>query len=112
MQIEISLRQAEEKLATDPSEPNLEILENLKMKYDSHFDYIAKGAIIRSRANWYEKGEKGNKYFLGLESHRGTKSCLRKLLSSDENLTTNPLKIMKEIEKFYSDLYAAADDSI
>ena len=112
MQIEISLRQAEERLATDTSEPNLEILEDLKMKYDSHLDYIAKGAIIRSRANWYEKGEKNNKYFLGLESHRGTKSCIRKLLSSDGNLITNPLKIMKEIEKFYSDLYAADDDTV
>ena len=111
VQIEISLRQAEERLAIDPSEPNLEILEDLKMKYDSHFDYIAKGAIIRSRANWYEKGEKSNKYFLGLESHRGTKSCIRKVLSSDGNLTTNQLKIMKEIEKFYSDLYSADDDT-
>ena len=111
-QIEVSLRQAEERLAIDPSEPNLEILEDLKMKYDSHFDYIAKGAIIRSRANWYEKGEKSNKYFLGLESHRGTKSCFRKLLSSDGNLITNPLKIMKEIERFYSDLYAADDDTV
>ena len=109
VQIEISLRQAEERLAIDPSEPNLVILEDLKIKYDSHFDYIAKGAIIRSGANWYEKGEKSNKYFLGLESHRGTKSCIRKVLSSDGNLTTNPLKIMKEIEKFYSDLYSADD---
>ena len=56
VQIEMSLRQTEERLAIDPSESNLEILEDLKMKYDSHFDYIAKGAIIRS--NWYEKGEK------------------------------------------------------
>lgn len=39
MQIEISLRKAEERLAIDPSEPNLEILEDLKMKYDSHFDF-------------------------------------------------------------------------
>ena len=112
VQVERSLRQAEERLAIDPSESNLEILEDLKMKYDSHFDYIAKGAIIRSRANWYEKGEKSNKYFLGLESHRGTKSCIRRLISSDGNLTTNPLKIMKEIEKFYSDLYAANDDTV
>ena len=42
VQIEISLRQAEERLTTDPSEPNLGILEDLKMKYDSHFDYLAK----------------------------------------------------------------------
>ncbi|KAL9970546.1 hypothetical protein ACROYT_G022944 [Oculina patagonica] len=82
------------------------------MKYDSLFDYLAKGAIIRSRATWYEKGEKSNKYFLGLESHRGSKSCIRRLFSSDGRLTTNPTKIMKEIEKFYSDLYASNDESV
>ena len=54
VQTEMSLRQAEERLAIDTSEPNLAILEDLKMKYESHFDYIAKGAIIRSKANWYE----------------------------------------------------------
>ena len=46
LQVETSLRPAEERLAADPSEPSLEILEALKMKYDSHFGYIAKGAII------------------------------------------------------------------
>ena len=50
-------------LATDPSETNHEKLVDLKMKYDSLFDYLAKGTIIRSRATWYEKGEKSNKYF-------------------------------------------------
>lgn len=63
-------------LAADPTETTLENLEDLKMKYDSHFDYIAKGAIIRSRATWYEKGEKSNKYFLGLKAHRGTITCI------------------------------------
>jgi len=71
-----------------------------------------KGTIIRSRASWYEKGEKSNKYFLGLESHRGTKSCLRKMFSSDGNLKSDRTKIMKEIEKFYSDLSAADDETV
>ena len=62
--------------------------------------HIARGAIIRSRATWYEKGEKSNKYFLGLESHRGKKSCVRKMFASDGTITINPKKIMKEIEKF------------
>ena len=64
LQVETSLKQAEEMLATDPSETNHEKLADLKMKYDSLFYYLAKGAIIRSRATWYEKGEKSNKYFL------------------------------------------------
>ena len=77
----------------------------MKMKYDSHFEYLSKGAIIRSRANWYEKGEKSNKYFLNLESYRGAKSCIRKVFTSNGSLTSDPKKIMKEIEQFYSNLY-------
>jgi len=88
------------------------------MKYDSHFDYIAKGAIISSQianeklqiANWYEQGEKSNKYFSRLESYRGTKNSMRKMFTSEGTLTTNPKKIMKEIEHFYSDLYAGNEE--
>ena len=94
------------------STSNLENLENLKMEYDSHFDYLAKGAILRSRANWYEQGEKSNKCFLGLESNRGTKSCIRKVFTSDGMLTTNPKKISMEMVKFYSDLYAGNDEEV
>ena len=45
LQIEASIKQAEETLISDPSASNLEELEKLKNKYDSHFDYIAKGAM-------------------------------------------------------------------
>ena len=94
------------------STSKLENLENLKMEYDSHFDYMAKGAIIRSRANWYEQGEKSNKFFLGLESNKGTKSCIRKVFTIDGMLTTNPKKISMEMVKFYSDLYAGNDKEV
>ena len=36
-----------ETLISDPSASNLEALEKLENKYDSHFDYIATGAIVR-----------------------------------------------------------------
>ena len=35
----------------------------LKMEYDSIYEQIAKGAIIRSKATWYEKGEKAISIF-------------------------------------------------
>ena len=44
--IETSLKRCEEAYSVDPSELNLENLENMKMKYDSHFEYLSKGAII------------------------------------------------------------------
>ena len=58
LEIETSLKLYQEKCSTDPSVENFEQLEILKSKYDAHFDYLSKGAIIRSRASWYEKGEK------------------------------------------------------
>ena len=105
VEIKTSLKEAEEALTIDP------YTSNFQMEYDSHFDYKAKGAIIRSRANWYES-EKSNKYFLGLELNRGTKSCIRKMFTSDGSLTRNPKKITMEIEKFYSGLYTGNDEAV
>ena len=61
--------------------------------------------MIRSRVNWYEQGEKSNKYFLNLESSRKKKSCIRKVCKANEELTTDPREIMGEIHTFYSTLY-------
>ena len=56
--LETSLRICEEKCNESPTFENQEELEMLKMEYDSIYEQIAKGAIIRSKATWYEKGEK------------------------------------------------------
>ena len=37
---------------------------------------------------------------------------MRKMLTNEGILTTNPKKIMKEIENFYSDLYAANEEVV
>ena len=49
----------------------------LKMEYDSVYEQRAKGAIIWSKATWFEKDEKSNKYFLKLEMYK--KFCLKSL---------------------------------
>ena len=72
--IEASLRICEERCNELPSAENQEELEMLQMEYDSIYEQIAKGAIIRSKATWYEKGEKRNKYFLNLETHKKAQS--------------------------------------
>ena len=69
------------------------------------YDYITQGAIIRSRATWYELGEKNNKYFLNLEKSNKKKSSVRKIFTRDGKLTNNPKMIMDELESFYADLY-------
>ena len=71
----------------------------------SQWLYITQGAIVRSRANWYEKGEKNNKYFLNLEKSNKKKSCVQKIVTSDGTITANPNTIMSKLESFYSNLY-------
>ena len=105
LEIEKSLTLYQEKCTAYPSTENFEQLEILKSKYDAHFVYLAKGAIIRSRASWYEKGEKSTKYFLSLESHKKAKSCVRKVFTKNGTLSSDPKIIMNELEDFYTGLY-------
>ena len=74
------------------------------MEYDSIYQQIAKGAIIRSKAFWYEKGEKIDKFFLNLETHKKAKSSVRKVFDDNGVLITDPKKILQEIQNFYSNL--------
>ena len=103
------MKACEENCVECPSPENLQQLENLKVEYDNLYENIAQGAIIRSRATWYEKGEKSNKYFLNLEAHKKTKSSVRKVFNTEGTLVTDPKNVMHEIEKFYSALYKNDD---
>ena len=63
------------------------------------------------KATWYEKGEKSNKYFLNLESHKKKLKvlCPRFFYSNEDGiLITDPKKILQESDRFYSDLYKTA----
>ena len=46
-----------------PNSGNLEELECLQTENDQLYDSITQGAIIRSRATWYEMGEKKQQIF-------------------------------------------------
>ena len=61
--LEEALTKCAEKYDSDPNAKSLVELECLQTEYDSMYDYITQGAIIRSRATWYEFGERNNKYF-------------------------------------------------
>ena len=37
---------------------------NVKNELEDLYDYITDGAILKSKVNWYEQGEKSTKYFL------------------------------------------------
>ena len=78
---------------------------SLQTEYDQLYDYITQAAIIRSSAIWYEMGERNNKYFLNLENSNKTKSIVPKVLIRNGVYTSDPNKIMKELQLYYSSLY-------
>ena len=78
-----------------PTSENLTGLEETRIRYESAYDYVTQGAIIRSRARW----------FLRLENQNNSSSCIRKLKLDDEMVTTDPVEILGEIKSFYSTLY-------
>ena len=101
----------EEKCNNDPSDDNVKELEIAKIEYEMLYDYVVQGSIIRSRAEWCEKGEKSNKYFLSLESRRSNKNCIRKIYDKKGKQTSNPKVILDEIESFYFKLYTETNSN-
>ncbi|KAL9964740.1 hypothetical protein ACROYT_G028420 [Oculina patagonica] len=110
--VESKLKESEQLCAIHPTEENIESLEKYKMEYDSIYDYITQGNIIRSKAAWYEKGEKNNKFFLNLEKSRKAKTCIRKLINKEGQEIINSKAIMFELKDFYKNLYDDKDQEI
>ena len=102
--IDASLKISEERSAVVHQLLRTRKFELLKMEYDSIYEQIAKGAIIQSKATSYERGEKSNKFFLNLETHKKAKSSVRKVFDDNGVLITDPKKVLHEIQNFYSNL--------
>jgi exonuclease III len=66
----------------------------------------AKGAIIRSRVQIIDEGEKCTKYFLNLEKSRQSRKVIH-TLQVNNTLLTDRDKILKAESEFYKTLYSA-----
>ena len=70
--------------------------ETLTLEYESanadlekNNDYIANGAIFRSKVCWYEKVEKNTSYFLSLEKKNKVRSHIRKIINTNNEEITD-----------------------
>ena len=54
------------------SEDEKKDYEDCKSKLEKFYDEDTKGLMIRSKVDWYEKGEKSNAYFYNLEKRNKT----------------------------------------
>ena len=75
-----------------------------KQELSKIYDEISNGIKVRSRCEWYEFGEKSNKFFLNLEKHRASQNTIKKIFCDGKEIT-DINKINSEIFRFYKGLF-------
>ena len=63
------------------------------------------GAIIRSRQQLYEEGEKNSRYFFNLEKRNSNLKSINRLELSNTSITEDPDAILNEMKMYYQKLY-------
>ena len=81
--------------------------EECKNHPENFYQNVTNGLFIRSKVDWYEKGEKSNKYFDNLEKRNKAKTRVKSLIDESENTVTHDQKlIMTKLKSFYRTLYS------
>ena len=84
-------------------------LETKKRELEVTIEHRTKGAIVRSKSQWYNEGEKNNNYFLNLEKRhckQGTITQLKVNTDRDDRICSDK-EILNECESFYQNLYSS-----
>ena len=95
-------------LSSNSSDELIKEYEDCTKQLETFCENITNGLIIRSKADWYEKGEKSNSYFFNLEKGNKSKTHVKCLL--DENIDTVTYThdhnlFMKRLKSFHKTLY-------
>lgn len=75
-------------------------------KLEEHHNRITQGLILQSRCQFYELGEKNNKFFLNLIKRNQEKSTIR-TLKHNNDLADNDSSIIEMLKDFYANLYSS-----
>ena len=105
----LTSRFAQLKLQTAHSEDDKAELERIKIKLSDFQTEKTRGAIIRSRARWYEHGEKNSKYFLNLEKLNYRRKHISSLINQNGTKINDPKEILNEERNFFKELYSSTN---
>ena len=112
--LEKNINHFENKAADENTIP-VETYEANKLEFETLMDEKTSGHILRSKTDWYEKGEKSSKFFLSLEKKRGVQNTIKAVISEGVandlpadvagDAVNCPNEIKNEIKNFYSNLF-------
>ena len=101
----ISINKLEQELNNQASDEILNKYNEEKKIIEDYNNEKANGALLRSKTDWAEYGEKNTKFFLNLEKRNYKLKCITKLIDENEKEITSQEDILKYEEKFYNTLY-------
>ena len=107
-QLSEKVNEYEERLPLDQDEDNL--YEQTKSELEDKVLERIAGVMFRSKARWYEEGEKNTKYFYSLEKAKYNAETCYKILDQKGEEVINPQQILQEQKEFYQKLYEADED--
>ena len=76
---------------------------------EKQFERI-KGVMFRSKANWYEQGEKNTSYFYSLEKTKYNAKTCYKIITEHKEEIVEPKEILRAQKAFYQELYQEDKD--
>ena len=114
-EVQLKLNILNDQLIQQPNDTNLiKNYEKLKQEAGLYSLYKAKGAQVRSRIEWVEKGEKATIFFLNLEKSRGGENTIKTIQIADDvqNLVlTDPVDIVSHIKNHFEDIFKCENSS-
>ena len=87
------------------SEDNAEQTALLKSELETIIQMKTEGAILRSKVQWAEEGERNTSFFLNLERHNAENKIIQQL-KVENNTITDSESILIELQLFYKKLYS------
>ena len=101
----LRLNQLQEKLRSNFSEETKLEIDRVEKELSKIVSKKTRGRMTRSKAQWYEIGEKNNKYFYNLEKINHKKKHVTSLTKEDGNIVHEPKQILDEEERFLKEIY-------
>ena len=71
-----------------------------------------RGACLRSKARWFEWGERSSEYFLNLEKRNYQNKYINKLKKDDRSTITDPTEILNEHQRFFQTLFSSQNPAV
>ena len=100
------LVQAIEAFSSNVNDENTLRLQSVENEMKDLVQNKTKGAILRSRLQWLNSGEKNTRYFLRSEQVRAEKKTIHRLRTED-GMVRGKAEVQEEIHRYFSDLYRA-----